>query len=334
MHRERTVSADLLRAYLEAQDSERAGTALGELLSRGAEPLIETIVRSKLGRIHAANPADVEDVCSEATVALIARLEEFRNEPAGEPLADFEAFVSVIAYRACSGFFRRARPEFHRLRNRLRYLIETRKGMTIWEDEQGVWWCALERWRHKTAPAQPLDHQIAGRLLPHDPVTAVTEVLETAGAPVSFDELARILADAWEIPGGAGREPEELVCPSPSAETSMAQRQWIERLWREICDLPPAQRTALLLNLHDRAGESVTTLLAVTRVAGLGEIAKALQMNVEAFARIWRELPWSDLRIAELLGMNRQQVINLRKCARERLGRRMLRGEQDSARVW
>jgi len=331
---ERAKSAELLRAYLEAGDAAAAERAMGQLLAQ-AEPLIEAIVRSKLGRSRSADPADVEDVCSDAAVALISRLGEFRNAPEGPTLAEFEAFTAVIAYRACSAFFRRARPEFHRLRNRLRYLLETQKGLAIWEDGQGVWWCASERTRRRedqrSAARLRLEASLtSGRRVPADPVAAVNETLDYAGGPVPFDDLAHVMASVWNVQDKAPpAEAAEIACPAPSAETSLEQRQWVEQLWREIGELPPRQRSALLLNLHDQAGESVTTLLAVTRVASLVDIAKALEMTVESFAGIWRELPWSDLRIAGLLGITRQQVINLRKCARERLCRRMLGGKAD-----
>jgi hypothetical protein len=40
-------------------------------------------------------------------------------------------------------------------------------------------------------------------------------------------------------------------------------------------------------------------------------------------AAVWNELPLEDAVIAERLGATRQQVINLRKCARARLSRRL-----------
>jgi hypothetical protein len=46
-------------------------------------------------------------------------------------------------------------------------------------------------------------------------------------------------------------------------------------------------------------------------------------MTKEEFAEIWNHLPLDDNRIAEILNLTRQQVINLRKSARERLARRM-----------
>jgi hypothetical protein len=48
-----------------------------------------------------------------------------------------------------------------------------------------------------------------------------------------------------------------------------------------------------------------------------------LELTGEKFAAIWNELPLEDARIAELLGLTRQQVINARKSGRERLARRL-----------
>jgi hypothetical protein len=46
-------------------------------------------------------------------------------------------------------------------------------------------------------------------------------------------------------------------------------------------------------------------------------------MPAQEFAGLWNELPLADDAIARRLGLMRQQVVNLRKSARERLGRRM-----------
>ena len=333
-------SADLLRAYLDASDAARAETALGELVSQRAEPLVEAIIRSKLSRSGPANLADVEDVCSEATVALISSLEDFRNSPGKEPLGDFEAFVAVIAYRACSAHFRQARPGFHRLRNRLRYLLETQPDLALWAGEGAEWWCGFERWRPQPGkltpaparldPAEPSRPAASG-----NPAATVIEIFRRAGGPVPFDDLTRVMAQVWDVlDNPATVESVEVACPLPSAETGLERRQWTERLWREIGELPPKQRAALLLNLRDQAGESVTVLFAVTRVASLCKLAEAVEMTVEDFAEVWKDLPWSDLRIAERLGITRQQVINLRKCARERLARRMFGAKGDLSGAW
>jgi len=55
----------------------------------------------------------------------------------------------------------------------------------------------------------------------------------------------------------------------------------------------------------------------------MNQIAEVLEMLPEKFAELWNDLPIDDAAIAQRLGITRQQVINLRKSARERLGRRM-----------
>jgi hypothetical protein len=87
--------------------------------------------------------------------------------------------------------------------------------------------------------------------------------------------------------------------------------------------LPLNQRAALLLNLKDPGGRGCITLFPTTGVATLRQLADALEMSAEGFAALWNELPIEDARIAELLGLTRQQVINARKSGRERLARRL-----------
>ena len=57
-------------------------------------------------------------------------------------------------------------------------------------------------------------------------------------------------------------------------------------------------------------------------VASVRDMAAALEVSPEEFASLWNDLPLEDAKVAERLGLTRQQVINLRKSARERLARR------------
>jgi hypothetical protein len=52
------------------------------------------------------------------------------------------------------------------------------------------------------------------------------------------------------------------------------------------------------------------------------QLASALEISVDNLAQMWNELPLEDARIAQLLGLTRQQVINARKSGRERLARK------------
>jgi hypothetical protein len=78
-----------------------------------------------------------------------------------------------------------------------------------------------------------------------------------------------------------------------------------------------------LLNLRDAQGRDVIALLPMTGIASIRQIAEALAMPAHEFAKLWNDLPLEDMTIAQQLGITRQQVINLRKSARERLARRM-----------
>jgi len=102
----------------------------------------------------------------------------------------------------------------------------------------------------------------------------------------------------------------------------------------EVRELPVRQRTALLLNLRDSNGNGVIELLPAWGFASLAEIAALLEMSEKELAAIWDELPLEDMAIAELMDLSRQQVINLRKAARHRIARRVLRPEGNTARAF
>ena len=83
-------------------------------------------------------PEDVDDVCSDAMVALLSSLSRVHESPAAAAIDDFPAFVAVIAYRACSEHIRRKYPAFHCLRNRLRYVLQKDPQLALWGDEGAV----------------------------------------------------------------------------------------------------------------------------------------------------------------------------------------------------
>jgi len=103
--------------------------------------------------------------------------------------------------------------------------------------------------------------------------------------------------------------------------TELEQQEYLKRVWSEIRALPIRHRIALLLNLKDKSGNCVIILFPLLRIASIRKIAETLEFPAEEFATLWNELPWDDFKIAEYLGLTRQQVINLRQSARARLAR-------------
>ena len=326
----------LLDAYLSAGTSAVAEDILLEILQREAEPLIRQIVRSKLSWGAAPANADIEDVCSEAVVSVISSLQRLRESPSAEPIADFRAFVAAIAYRSCSDHSRRIYPEFHRLRNRLRYVLHTEHDFALWQHSLGDWVCGLHRWQPvaggpELAAVRPNVAHLVDRMSDAHtgkPARLLTAIFHMTGGPIPFDLLVRTVAECWGVtdhPQAVDVTNLPLVDQAPLPDTYLERGQWLATLWREILELPPKQRIALLLNLRDESGACATTVFVATGAAGFDQIAAALEMPTEEFVELWRGMPLDDLQIAARLNISRQQVINLRKCAKERLARRLVK---------
>jgi len=164
------------------------------------------------------------------------------------------------------------------------------------------------------------------RLELHDLLTTIFSV---AHAPLELDQLTELTAGLWGVEDHSA-EPvdgntllDERLHADINPATIIERRQSLELLWREICQLPRRQRVALLLNLRNPHGINVITLLPATGVATFEQIAVALEIPIAEFEQLWAQLPLDDLYLADYLGATRQQVINLRKTARERLLKRM-----------
>jgi hypothetical protein len=212
------------------------------------------------------------------------------------------------------------------LRNRIRYSLKTGAKFTLTEDETGRRIAGLSRFPASASAAAedlllalPVPVNAASM-----PLAALIEtVLSTLNAPILLDQLTDYIGAAL---GGFARQTEfeaaAAVAVSNLAD-QMEQRAWLAHLWTEIVELPRNQKIALLLNLRDHLGDSALRFLPTLGIASIRQISVALEMQPEALAALWRELPIDDLQIAGLLSLTRQQVVNLRKSARDRLLRRM-----------
>ena len=153
---------------------------------------------------------------------------------------------------------------------------------------------------------------------------ALLELLERA---VTFDDLVTFTCKCLRI-----EEPIEVAEPIDLADlitssgpatalSDLEESELVRHLWDAVRALPMGHRVALLMNFKEDAGGDLLSMLPVMRVATVRQAAAALGFEPEEFAKIWNELPWDDNRIAEHLGVTRQQVINLRQSARQMLRR-------------
>lgn len=344
----------LLRRFLNERDPSLAQVCLERLLSEHVEPIVRDIISCKvrsaysIGCGHEAQ--DEEDIRSEVVLHLIARLRDLRRSAIHAPIENFRGYVATTTYNAYSQYVRMKFPVRWRLKNRVRYLLNHRADFALWKGKHQEYFSGLAAWAkdkvdhdagprneqmnvddfiHSLAP----DHSVAHLSLEE----LVRAVLAWQGHPVLLDDLVAMVAALHGIrdvqPAQAYVDEESegtdlnmcdlLPDLAPDIVTALEQRSDVERLWMEIRKLPQTQRVALLLNLRDLHARDALALFTVLGVANLPQIAEVMEMPLEKVATIWNRLPLEDSTIAELLGITRQQVINLRKSARERLARRM-----------
>lgn len=333
----------VLEPLLRTSSEEDVNEFLLKLITGQMGDLIKGIIWYKLHLTYSQH-AELEDIYQEVVVQLLAVLHQLRKHPERHPITDVRGMAAIITHRACSRWMRRQFPERHAFKSRLHYLLTRQRGFALWRDDRRTLVAGFAAWRGKRKAADTTrlaciadDERLVAQIrsLKEGNKQEMGDTLATVfnhlGGPVEFDELVSVLAGLLgirnEAIGSTGDNEDIIASRTPSEEPNTAlrveKRIFLERLWKELQLLPVNQRAALLLNLKDGEGRGCIALFPATGVATLRQLADALEMSAESFAELWNELPLEDARIAELLGLTRQQVINARKSGRERLARRL-----------
>ncbi len=335
----------LLLQFIEAKGEEQADLWLGTLIDEHAVPIVKEILGSSL-RFHlnnnsAASTQDANDLFNDIIINLLSRLRNIRSDPSQRAVTDFRGYIAATAYNACNLYLRQKYPRRARLKNRLRYLLSHDATFALWTNEASGLICGFAEWRNKgAASAQKLFEKIR-----QDPVEWIQTVglvsvgidraqlsnllnalFQSCESPLKLDDLVNIVADIChekDQPDEPLETMKQLAAPTLDFEIMLEQQEMLGLLWQEVCQLQSRQRLALLLNFKDARGQNLVSLLPYTRTATIEQIAEAIGLPLVEFLKLWNKLPLDDATIAGLLGATRQQVINLRKCARERLERRM-----------
>jgi DNA-directed RNA polymerase specialized sigma24 family protein len=332
----------LLEPLLLPASNEQADELLAQLIATHAEPVIKGVIRYKLRLNYhdATQQAEADDIHQEVIVQLLVELQQLRQQPDAHPISDIRGLAAVIAHHACARWMRRQFPERHALKNRLHYLLARQRGFALWQNENNKLMAGFAVWQgQQTAATEEQlkqlsnDEQLLAQIRPRRQQAELAEVLAAIfnhlGRPVGFDELVDAVAALLQIrdqPVESTDQDENAIgfaAREPDPAWQVEKRIFLQRLWEEVRQLPPNQRAALLLNLKDAEGRGCIALFPATGIATLRQLAETLEISVEKFAELWNQLPLEDARIAELLQLTRQQVINARKSARERLTRRL-----------
>lgn len=342
-----------LLPYLQAAGEAQAQRCLRELIEQQAAPIIEGVLRRKVGAVRGSGaPArhgqsqdeqDVEDLRGDILAQVLKRLGELHADSQIAPIADFAGYVAVTAYNAVHMHLRRRYPQRSSLENKLRYLLEHRQGLALWQTERGEWVGGFAAWRPQKPGAGPAlqqmladPHAYVRTALPSvdarqmNPADLVAALLNGAGHPIGLDDLVRILGELWGIKDVKPEPPpieESTLPPEKLRDTvgrSVVERLDLHRYWEEIRRLPAKQCASLLLQAHDPEGNCLVELLEMQGITSLREMAEAMALLPETLAALWNDLPLEDARIASRLEITAQHVARLRMIARRRLAERLL----------
>lgn len=338
-----------LLPFLEATNASEEAAALARLNDEQIEPTIRSGLGYKLRFYHPYGEQnlrpEVEEIYNDIQLRLLKRLRALKEDPERNPIGNLRGYVATVTSNACDEYLRQRYPLRRSLRDKVRYHLLTHNEFALWEDAEHNWFAGLSGWQNGTrkdpgTTGNELQEQLklkwqtvdVQRLHLHDLLITIFGV---ANAPLDLDQLTKLIAGFWSIEDHP-TEPlesdtyaslDKQLAADINPATIIERRQSLQLLWREICELPRRQRVSLLLNLRNPHGINVITLLPVTGVATFEQIAQALEIPMAEFEQLYAQLPLDDLHLAAYLGATRQQVINLRKTARERLLRRMKRVE-------
>ena len=336
----------LLLPYLGAADEAEAQRLLAALFTEHAEPLIHKLVKRKLRFPVGGRQEERADVCSEILVQLLVRLRTLRANPREKPIADFRAYVAGMSYHNCAAYLREQYPQRWRVATRVRYLLTSQPQFGLWQNEQGEWIGGFIGWETELHTRRLFQsdqlYTLLGSALP-TPLLGIPDatfrrvsaaeqieaLLTWADAFIALDDLVTVFVHWWGMQDhplrGNGVNLQEKPDVYHNLETQLEQRNYLQKLWQEIRELPLRQRQALLLHLQCGRTQSALVLLPALQIASLRQIAAVMEMPAEELARLWNQLPLDDAHIAAQLEVTRRQVINLRLAARERLHRKTRR---------
>jgi hypothetical protein len=337
---------DLLASFIDAPAAE-SDMALERIYRTGIEPIASSIIRKKLG--ITLRPDDERqlnqtglEILGDIKCSLVEKLGRLRL--GGEKKLDnFAAYVTTVSLNAYRLHIREKHPARTRLRNKVRYILTRSPKYALWKTTSDAWVGGLAEWhgpgkspvRYAAVDElrQTLSKSVAIRsgTDENDQILVLIDaVFSSCSQPVELESLVSVIwnvLDLRETLNISESAAEYGHAPSTGhdPEQEAAAASWLKTVWDEVCAMPLRHRRALLLNLTDGTDENLIVFLPLLGIASIRQIAAVLEYEAEDFARLWPQLPLDDRSIARRMGLERQQVINLRQSARQSLRRRLLK---------
>ena len=334
---------DLIRNFLQAENTREFEAALAALFENVIVPAIKSILKRKMNVTLSADDLsarnlDAQELLSDAEAELLKRFRALRDRKTSEPIANPEAYARAVATNIFHQYLRDKYPQRRRLRNKLRYIFNNKDGYALWTIHDGSYVCGTEDWKRANKP--PVELEPDKRIL--DPIESpgsgfgdlddnrrilrlLKDILRIAGGPIGLNQIVGIVGEVLGLDDPIETEiSHDIAFTGRDVEEKMIDRLSLESFWQAIVQMPKRHRTALLLNLRGDHGENILAFLPILGVASIRKIAEVLEIDVEELAKLWNDLPLDDNKIASMLGLTRQQVINLRQSAPANLKRKRL----------
>ena len=331
----------LLHPFLRAANEDSATAELDILFKTEAIPIIQKIINQRLGAGSISRrpdsiderDLDTQDLRQQTLMALTAHLWQVYATPEKNRINAFRGYVAGVSFNTWRAAVRDETPIWTRLSFRLAYLCREsagQTGLTKWQDARHGSLVGFTVWRRQRlapvphfalldqtsieelpSPSTPLPEiaarvlrQAARPLLWNDFVTAVAFVLQVKDEQISLDR---------------GNLETLLSAQQPRSQTGgeSLNRDRLRNLWEQLQSLDRKERAVLLLKAEDLLD------FELSQVATLQDLSASLGISLTQVLSLLPSLPLDDRQIAQLLGIRRQSVVNLRSQARSTLRRRV-----------
>lgn len=263
---------------------------------------------------------DALEIYHDAIAQIFEACEEVR---AGRrlPIDNPESYAARIVYNRYHDYLGIQHPGFGRLKNRVRYVLDSAPEFTQTRDEAGTLHCGLPPWEssrpaataERVASLRENPAQLDARALPPCALeqmgrTEWTRLLSAAfqflGGPVPVHTLVAILGGLFGVSqvteisidafnaGEEGRSSWELASRMRSPEREAQLNRALSDLWKATAELPRHWMLAFVLNPPSPSREDRGDLepLVVRGIVTVTEIGRTLALSYDDFVTLWRGL--------------------------------------------
>ena len=317
-----------------------------ELILEQAAPVVRQALRRKLrfyagGGRNSGNP-DAEDLYQDVMAKLVRMLQQMQaREAPGEfsEIKDFRQYATRVAVNSCNDYLRLKYPQRTRLKDKVREALDRHGAFAVWRSEQGELICGLAGWDGEPREAMAAERLRALEEQPELlsarqgrsgalPLTQLLlEIFEWVRSPLELERLVGAAAGLLELrehqfesldeEGSA--LPQRLSAEGPGFDQILEERATLERLWRELCRLPPNQRDTMIFTFSDSKGDDLLSLLYDAKVVTPAQMAAVIGVSEERMMEIWARMPLGNIDAADLMRVDRHVVNKWRHRARKHL---------------